>query len=152
MTEETKNQDQDQPKASDAWSEVGRQVQTLGETLAAAFKATIQDEQVQQHLDRVQSDLNAAGEQISQKAKEASDSMKNMNVDEETRKIGEEVQATGRDLADEIQPHLINALKKIQTGIDQIVDNLGSEAAQPTADAEDAAPNDTTSTADKEAG
>jgi hypothetical protein len=50
VTEEKKIQEQDQTKASDAWNEVGKQFQILGEKLVSAFNASVQNEKVQQQL------------------------------------------------------------------------------------------------------
>ena len=102
MTEEEKNQDQS--KATDAWNEVGKQFQLLGDSLASAFNATVQDEKVQQELKTMQSELNTAGEEISQKAKAASDSVKRVDVKEETKKMGKEAQAAGQDRRNVCQP------------------------------------------------
>jgi hypothetical protein len=133
VTEENKNQEQDQPTATDAWNEVGQQIQTLGASLTSAFNASVQDEEVQQQLKTLQSELDTAAAQINQKAKEASDSVKSVNIEEETKKLDDETQAAGQDLVKEVQPHLLNALKKIQTGLDQIVNNLEKEDTEAPA-------------------
>jgi hypothetical protein len=138
VTEENKNQEQDQPTATDAWNEVGQQIQMLGASLASAFNASVQDEEVQQQLKTLQSELDTAAAQINQKAKEVSESVKSVNVEEETKKLDDETQAAGQDLVKEVQPHLLNALKKMQTGLDQIVNNLEKEDTEAPA-TEDAA-------------
>ena len=149
MTEDKKNQTQDQSNATDAWNEVGKQFQTLGESLASAFNATVQDEKVQQELKNMQSELNTAGEQISQKAKAASDSVKSIDVEEETKKLGEEAQTAGQDLVKDVQPHLLSALKKMQTSIDQAINDLEQQASSSSSAEDDAGSSTSTSESDE---
>ena len=135
MTEEKKNQEQ--PKATDAWNEVGKQFQTLGKSLAAALNATIQDEKVQQDLSQMQAALDATAVQIKQKAQEVSDAAKSKEVEEETKKLGEQAQTAGQDLVKGVQPQLVGALKKMQVGLDKTINDLeqldpAAASAEPT--------------------
>lgn len=140
--EQEKNQEQEIPVATDAWQEVSNQVQTLGTSLAAAFNATVQDEEVQQHLKTVKSELNMAAAQIDQKAKEVSASVKSIDVEEETKKLGVETQAAGQELVKGVQPHLLKALKKLQTSLNQIIDDLEKEDTETPAQEDDSGVNE----------
>ena len=133
MTEEKKNQEQEQPKATDAWNEVGKQFQTLGKSLAEALNASVQDEKVQQELNKMQAALDTTSTQIKQKAKEVSDAARSKDVKEETKKLDEQAQAAGQDLVKEIQPQLTDALKKMQAGLDKTVKDLEQQDAASSA-------------------
>jgi hypothetical protein len=137
VTEEKKNQEQEEPGATEAWNEVGKQFQTLGKSLAAAINATAQDEQVQQELNKMQAALDTTAAQIKQKAKEVSDSLESRKVEEETRKLEEQAQAAGQELVKEVQPQLVDVLKKMRAGLDQTINDLeqldpAAASAEPT--------------------
>ena len=52
MTDEKSTEDQH--PASDAWTEVGQQFRSLGESLASAFNATWHSEETRQNLKEMQ--------------------------------------------------------------------------------------------------
>ena len=149
MTEEKKNQEQNPPNAAYAWEEVGKQFQTLGKSLASTFNASIQDEKVQQDINAMRVALDTTAAQIKQKAKEVSDAVESVNVEEETKKLDEQTQAVGQDLVKEVQPQLVNALKKMRTSLDQIISNLEQQDSASFSTAEDSGAGQTTSESDE---
>jgi hypothetical protein len=71
MTEEK----QAQPSASEVWQEVGQQFRVLGESLAAAFKATWESKETRQHLEKMQAGLEEMVDEISQATKKVADTV-----------------------------------------------------------------------------
>lgn len=138
MTEETKIQEEDQSDAIESWQEVSNQLKTLGQTLSAAFNASIQDEQVQEQIKVVRTELDAAAAQLNQKVQEVSKSVESINVEEEAKKVEAKTQAVEQELAREVRPHLLAALKKVQTGLGQIIGNLENADTEAPAGEEDA--------------
>jgi len=126
VTEEKKNKEQEQAQteATEAWNEVGRQFKSLTESLVSAFNASVQDEKVQQQLNSMQAELDTAAARINQTAKEASESATSINVEAETKKMGKEAHTAGQDLVKDVQPYLLSVLRKMQSGVDRIINDI----------------------------
>lgn len=124
MTEEKKSQEQN-------WDEVGEQFEAMGKSLSAAIDETTQDEEVQQEFKQDLAELKATAAQVSQKVKDAKDSGESPDLDDEAQKLselsgalGKQAQAAGQGVAGAAQPHLSGALRSVQAGLNQIVDEL----------------------------
>jgi len=115
----------------DAWKEVGKQFETLGESLAAAFRKTWADnEQVQGH---VQAGLEAMLQEINLAIKEAAASSDGQKVQGELKKAAQSARQAGEQAWREGQPHLTNALRQILAELQKAIDRIEQEQATHTA-------------------
>jgi adenylate cyclase len=129
MTEEQTNQQTEPAPESfgDAWREVGQQFQTLGESLAAAFRATWEDEETRQHLQGMQDGLEAMVKDIGQAIKEATASPEAQKVRGEFEKAAESIQSAGQQTLQEAQPRLLSALHQVNEELRKMISRLEQE-------------------------
>jgi Skp family chaperone for outer membrane proteins len=126
MTEEQTNQ-QTEPTnepLGDAWREVGQQFQTLGESLAAAFRATWEDEETRQHLQGMQDGLEAMVKDIGQAMKEATASPEAQKARGEFEKAAESLRSAGQQTLKEAQPRLLSALHQVNEELQKMISRL----------------------------
>jgi hypothetical protein len=100
------------------WAEIGQHFWVLGQSLTAALKAAWQREENQQ---QVQTGLQGVTEQVSQTVKEVVESPE-----------FQPIQAAGQRAFHEIQPYLLTALRRLRSGVDQLISHL--EQPAPGAD------------------
>ena len=128
---------QTQPFASEAWQEVGQKFRALGESLAAAFKATWESEETRQHLEKMQAGLEEMVDEISRATKKVATSEEGQKVKAEVEKAAQSAQAAGQEAMEEVRPHLLAAFQKIRTELDQIIARMEQEEpASETANGE----------------
>lgn len=135
MTENTEKQTTDE-----AWREVGRQFQALGESLAEAFRTAWESEETRRHVQNMQGGLEAMVNKVDQALKEAIASPRGERLRIEAEKAAESIQAAGEQTWHEVQPHLLSALNQINAELQKMIGRLKGEEAASEAPAAEAAP------------
>ncbi len=140
-TNET-NQEQSQPNIASGWDEVSQQFMALGNSLASALKATVDSEENRQYLDQMQAGISEAAAQISKATQDAVNSEEAQKVKSEVGKAAAAAKEAGQQTADSMQPHILEAFRKIRTELDGVISRMEStptttdEIVETDADAE----------------
>jgi uncharacterized protein YukE len=124
MTEDTEKQ-----TTGEAWQEVGRQFQALGESLAEAFRTAWESEETRRHVQNMQGGLEAMVDKVDQALKEAVASPTGEKLRMEAERTAEALQGAGEQTWQEAQPHLLSALNQINAELQKMIDRLKGEAA-----------------------
>jgi hypothetical protein len=124
----------------EAWREVGRQFQTLGESLAKAFRSAWEREENRQHLEEMQAGLEAMVEEVDRAIKEASASPEAQKVRVDAEKAAETVRAAGEQAWQEARPHLLSALNRINTELEELIGRLRQREMASESPAAEAGP------------
>jgi DNA polymerase/3'-5' exonuclease PolX len=137
VTEKTEKQ-----TADEAWREVGRQFQTLGESLAEAVRTAWESEGTRRHVQNMQGGLEAMAAKVDQAIKEASASPKAEKLRGEAEKAAESLREAGEQTWQEVQPHLLSALNQINAELQKMIGRLKGEEPTAEAPAAEAAPDE----------
>ncbi|MGD8245042.1 MAG: hypothetical protein PVG25_02130 [Anaerolineae bacterium] len=121
MAEEQINEER---TTEEAWSEVGRQFEALGESLATAFRAAWQSEDTRQHVQSVQNGLEIMVNRVGQAIQDASQSPEGERVRTEAAKTAESLRSAGEEAWEEAQPHLLSALTRINAELNKLLDRM----------------------------
>lgn len=128
MADETTTQtDRTQPTPGDVWRDAGKQFETLGQSLAAAFRATWESEESRQHMRAMQSGLEAMVKEVSQAIQEASASPHGEKARAEAHKAAKSLRAAGQQTWEEARPHLAGALRQLSTELQRMITQLEQE-------------------------
>ena len=130
MTEKTEKQTTDE-----AWREVGRQFQALGESLAEAFRTAWESEENRRHVKNMQEGLEAMIEQVGQALKEADASPEAQKIRGEAEKATESLRTAGEQTWQEVRPRLLSALDQINAELQKMIGRLKEEEPAPEASA-----------------
>jgi len=123
MTEEQQGK-KTEASANEAWQEVGQRFQTLGESLAAAFKSTWENEEPQTQWEKVRADMEATANDIGRAAKETAATEEAQKAKAEAYKTAEAAQQAGQEVMDDVKPHLLAAFRKIRTELDKAIEGM----------------------------
>lgn len=116
---------------ADTWREVGENFKSLGESLAAAFKDTLGNEEVKQKL-RASMDSLAAG--INDAVKEAADSEHAQQVRGEVEKAAKSAHEASKQTYQDIRPHIVSSLRQLSVELHRMIDRLEREEEEGTSD------------------
>jgi hypothetical protein len=137
MNDDQKKQQQqakNQPP-SDAWQEVGRQFQILGETLAAAFRNSWNDEENRKRMQAMQGSLENVVHEIDLGLQNAAQSPEAQRARSEAKRAAESLREAGEQTVQDVRPHLLNALKDVNDELRKMVNRMeGSGKEPPVAD------------------
>ena len=104
----------DERTTEEAWREVGRQFQALGEGLATAFRTAWESEENRLHLEGMKTGLEAMVDKVSQAIQVASDSPEVQKVRREAGKAAESARIAGEKALQDARPHLLSALSQVK--------------------------------------
>jgi hypothetical protein len=122
-----------------AWSEVGRQFEALGESLARAFRAAWESDETRRQVQSVQDGLEKMVNNVNRAVEDAGRSPQAEKLRTEAAKTAQSLRAAGEQTWQEAQPHLLAALTKINAELKRVVDRMeGRETAPHDSDAEGA--------------
>ncbi|HEY3341171.1 MAG TPA: hypothetical protein VGK81_04095 [Anaerolineae bacterium] len=140
-----------QSSTSEAWQEVGKQFQTLGESLATAFRTAWADEQNRKRM----LDMRQGVEQMLHEVGKALDeTAKSPNVQQakvEAKRAAESMRVAGEQTYKEVRPQLESALRQLNDEVQKLIgrmdaakpaENTPSTPAEPPAPAAPSAPAD----------
>jgi hypothetical protein len=117
----------DEQTTGEAWREVGRQFQALGESLATAFRTAWESEENREHVQDMKTGLEAMVSEIGRAVQEASASPEAQRAREEVGRAAESARAAGAQALQEARPHLLSALRKVNAELQKMVHRLEQE-------------------------
>lgn len=131
MTEEpTAPTDEPISSSSEAWQEVGRQFQALGESLAAVFQAAWKNEEVRQQAEEMKTGLESLVKEVGQAIHTSANSSEAQRMKTEAAKAAESFRAAGEETVQEVRPHLVSALQTINEELQKVIGRLGGSQAE----------------------
>lgn len=110
--------------SNEAWQEVGRQFQALGQSLAATIQAAWQNEEVRRQAQEMKTGLEAMVNDVGQAIKETASSPKAQSVKNEAVKAAESVRSAGEETVQEVRPHLVSALQTLNEELQKLIGRL----------------------------
>jgi uncharacterized phage infection (PIP) family protein YhgE len=119
----------DQPPGPESWQEVGRQLQALGRSLADTFQTAWKSEENRRQLKDMQKGLESMASQISQAIEQAAASTEGRQVRQQAEKAASAAQAAGKQALQDAQPHLLAALRQINSELQKLVARLQQPGA-----------------------
>lgn len=125
---------------SDAWKEVGKQFETLGESLADAFRTAWDDEENRQKAREMRAGLESMINDVSAAIKDTADSPEGQHFRQEAQKTAESFRSAGEQTVQEVRPHLISALRQVNLEIQKMIQRMETDETNRKADSQDQGP------------
>jgi len=145
MTDEqtTQQTGEPQPTPSDAWRDVGKQFEALGQSLATAIRTAWESEENRRRTQSMKTGLEAMVNEIGKAIKETADSPEGQKARSEAQKAAQSLRSAGKQTWQETRPHLVSTLHQVSAELHKMISQLEQEEAAKAA---------AESTPDKQAG
>jgi len=129
MTDEQTTQQTEhvQSTPTDAWHDVGKQFEALGQSLATAFRAAWESEENRQRARTMQAGLESLVNQVGQAIQETAASPEVHKARTEAEKAAESFRAAGQRTWQESRPHLVSALRQVNDELQKMIGQLEHE-------------------------
>ena len=118
----------DEHTTEESWREVGRQFQTLGESLATALRTAWESEENRQHLEGMKNGLESMVDQVGQAVRDASDSPEGQKVRGEVERAAQSARTAGEKAVQDARPHLLSALNQVNAELQKIISRMSAES------------------------
>ncbi len=118
------------PSSGEAWQEVGKQFQTLGESLATAFRTSWNDEQ---NRKRVQDMRQGVEQMLNDVGKALDDTAKSPQVQQaktEAKKAAESVRTASEQTYKELRPQIVSALRQLNEELQKFITRMETKPAE----------------------
>jgi hypothetical protein len=134
MTENSNNPTNEPNKTSsqDAWQEVGRQFQQLGDSLAAAVRTAWNDEENRRRIAEMKTGLESMVKEVGDAIQDTASTPEGQRVKEGFHRTAENLVSAGEQTVQEVRPHLLNALQQLNNELDKLVNRMEQRQQQAT--------------------
>ena len=116
--------EQGSPPSNETWQEIGQQFRALGESLATAVRAALENEETRRHMQELQTGLKAMINEVDQAVRDVAASPEGQRVRTEVEKAAQAARATGQQALQEAQPHLVSALRQVTAELQKLISRL----------------------------
>lgn len=117
------------PGSAEAWQEVGKQFQVLGETLAHAIRSSVNNEENRKRMQEMQGGLEKMVSEVGKAIQDTATSPQVKQVRTEAGKTAHSVFSAGDRTFQEIRPHILTALRQLNAELDKLIHR--SESSKP---------------------
>jgi hypothetical protein len=107
--------------SSEAWQEVGKQFQTMGESLATAFRTAWKDDQNRKKMQEMRTGLESMLNDVGKALDETAKSPQMQQAKTEAQKAAESVRVATEHTAQELRPLILDALHKLNEELSKFV-------------------------------
>jgi uncharacterized membrane protein YccC len=109
---------------SDDWQEIGRQFQTLGESLARAVRSTWEEEETQKRVQEMRAGLESMAREVGQAIEDTANSPQGQQFRQEATHTAESLRAATEETVQEVRPQIINALQQLNVELQKLVGRM----------------------------
>ncbi len=132
MTDEQTTPPPGRSTTAEAWREVGKQFEALGNSLANVFRTAWEDENTRRHVREMQNGLETMINEVSKAIKEASASPEGQKARAEAERAAQSLRAAGEKTWQETRPQLVSALRQLSTELQKTINRLEQETEAPS--------------------
>jgi hypothetical protein len=131
MTDEqtTQQTGQPQPTPSDAWHDVGKQFEALGQSLATAIRTAWESEENRRRTQSMKTGLEAMVNEVGKAIRETADSPEGQKARSEAQKAAQSLRSAGKQTWQETRPHLVSTLHQVSAELQKMISQLEQEEA-----------------------
>lgn len=131
MGEENQVPPEENKTSSDSWQEVGRQFQTLGESLAQTMRTAWENEETQRQVNEMRTGLEAMVHDVRQAIEESTSSPQAQKVRQDANRAAESLRNAGEQTVQEVRPQLINALEQLNDELQKLINRMEARRTPP---------------------
>jgi hypothetical protein len=122
------------------WSDIARQLEALGSSVAAYIKATMDDPETKRHAAEVRAQLERAAGAVGDAMSDAARSEAGQKVYNAATTVAGAAVSTGQKVAEEVRPHLADALRRANEAVRAAAESMTARGEAAAAEGAGAAP------------
>lgn len=122
--EPTTGSESTQQAPENAWDEVGKQFQALGESLAQAMRTAWENEETQRQVHQMRSGLESMVKDVEQAIQDSANSPQGQKIRQEAGRTAETLRTAGEQTVQEVRPQLIRALEQLNEELQKFISKV----------------------------
>lgn len=120
--------EQPRPSMDDSWQEVGKQFESLGQTLVQAFRASWARVESNAEAQQVKAGLEAMLRDVGKAVEDTAATPEAQKLKEDAKKTAESLRVAGEQTVQEARPQIITALKQVNTELQKLIEKIETKA------------------------
>jgi ElaB/YqjD/DUF883 family membrane-anchored ribosome-binding protein len=112
------------PNSKEAWEDVGKQFETLGRSISAAFSTAWQDPANRAELEKIKVSIKQMADDVEKAVNEAAASEKGQKIKTEVEKAAQSMADSARETYEEVKPQVASALKQAGDELHKLVNKI----------------------------
>ena len=112
------------PSSDESWQEVGRQFESLGQTLAQALRSTWNRVETNADAQQVKSSLEALLRDVGKAVEDVAATPEAQKLKDEASRAAESLRIAGKQTVEESRPQIISALKQVNDELQKLIDKM----------------------------
>lgn len=115
-------------KTEESWQEVGRQFESLGNSLAQAFKVAWSNVESSTEAQQVKSGLESMLRDVGKAVEDSAATPEAQKVKSEAKRAAESLRIAGEMTVEEARPQIVSALRKANEELQKLIDKMNKAA------------------------
>jgi hypothetical protein len=111
-------------KTEESWQEVGRQFETLGSSLAEAFRVAWNNVESSSEGQQVKAGLESMLRDVSKAVEDSASTPEAQKVKAEAKRAAESLRVAGEQTVEEARPQIVSALRKLNEELQKLIDQM----------------------------
>jgi len=111
----------------ESWQEVGRQFETLGNSLAQAFRAAWANVESNTEAQQVKSGLESMLREVGKAVEDSAKTPEAEKVKSEAKRAAESLRIAGEQTVEEARPQIVSALRKANEELQKLIDRMNKQ-------------------------
>lgn len=107
-----------------SWQEVGRQFQSLGQSIAQAVRVGWENEDTQRQVNAMRQGLESMVTDISKAIEDSANTPQGQQIRQDATRAAEALRNAGEQTVQEVRPHLITALEQLNQELQKLKDRM----------------------------
>lgn len=113
-----------QPAGDASWQEVGKQFETLGQSIAQAVRAAWENESTQRQLHELRTGLESMVRDVEKAIQDSANTPRGQQIRQEAERAAESLKSASQQTVQEVRPHLVSALKQVNDELQRLIDRM----------------------------
>jgi len=114
--------------ADTSWQEVGRQFQSLGQSIAQAVRAGWENEETQRQVNAMRQGLESLVADVSKAIEDSANTPQGQQIRQDAARAAEALRNAGEQTVQEVRPHLITALEQLNQELQKLKERMEKKA------------------------
>ena len=115
-------------ETEDAWQDVGKQFQKLGESLSSDSQRAWENEDNRRTLHNLSEGLKTLANDVGQALDDAAASDEGQRMRQEVEKAAKSASEVGAEACRDVRPHVVSVLNRASTELQKLIGNLEAES------------------------
>jgi ElaB/YqjD/DUF883 family membrane-anchored ribosome-binding protein len=113
-----------EPAGDASWQDVGKQFETLGQSLAQAVRTAWENESTQRQLHEMRAGLESMVRDVEKAIQDSANTPQGQQIRQDAGRAAESLKTASQQTVQEVRPHLVSALQQVNEELQRLINRM----------------------------